>query len=197
MELRRRLAENQRGAVRDSRSNLRLNMHSSSSELPPEDQALVPQRIEFVHVEDKRRQALELFHTGVVRPRVRILQLIGPVVVREHGGAVHLDQITIVLDQRRQLLQSPLERPGVRAADIRHNSVHAVDLRDPAFAVGFQGGGDGQVAAAALALQDDFADAQLGFVRGDVLYYGGAVVEAGWEGVAAGGCVGVAVVDED
>jgi len=28
-----------------------------------------------------------------------------------------------------------------------------------------------------------------------VLYYGGAVVEAGWEGVVAGLCVGVAEVD--
>ena len=172
-------------------------MHSSGGELLPEDQALVSQGIEFVHVKDERRQALELFHTGMIRPRVRVLQVIWAVVVRERGRVLHLDQIAVVFDERGEFFQLALERPGVRAAYIRHCSEHTVDLGDPAFAVGFHGGGNGQVAAAALALQDDFADAELGFVGGDVLHHGGAVVEAGWEGVVAGCCVGVAVVDED
>jgi hypothetical protein len=46
-------------------------------------------------------------------------------------------------------------------------------------------------------LQDDFADSELGFVSCDVLDCGCTVVQAGWEGVVPGCCVGVAEIDQD
>jgi hypothetical protein len=70
-------------------------------------------------------------------------------------------------------------------------------LIDPAFTVGFQRRRDRQVGAAAFALQDEFADPELGSVRGDVLYCGSTVVQAGWEGVVAGCSVSIPEIDED
>jgi hypothetical protein len=43
-------------------------------------------------------------------------------------------------------------------------------------------------------LQDDFADAELGSVRGYVLYCGSTVIQPGWERVMAGCGVSVSEI---
>jgi hypothetical protein len=108
-----------------------------------------------------------------------------------------LKQIAIVLDERRQFFKLSLNRPSVRGADVRYNGVKAINLVDPALPEGFHGGGDGEIGTAALTLQDDLADAELGFVRGDMLHRRSAVVESRWERIVLGCRVGIAEVDEN
>ncbi len=131
----------------------------------------------------------------MVRPgeRVGVGGAVGT--VHAHHRAHHraVQEVVVVLIQRRQggiFL-------GVETRDVRALCVHAVDEADDAVLLGLQRGGDGKVAAARFAGDDDRGDAQLVTVIAHPLEAAHAIVEPGRERVRAHLAATVSELDAD
>ena len=134
--------------------------------------------IALVDADHHRRQAADVVLGGEPRPRERVaaLELLDAV---GHGAAVvvQVEEDAVVLGRRRVLRERP------PAGDVRAQRVEALDQADVAVLLQLEAGGEREVAAAALAGDDDAVgvDAEVGGVRDHPLQPGHAVVQTGGE----------------
>ena len=108
--------------------------------------ALVAQRVALVDVDHRRREPLDVVDGSERRPRQRVALVEGfDAVAHRAAVVVQVEQDPVVLDRRRVLRQRPLAR------DVGAERVEALDEAEVAVLLELQAGGEGQVAAAALA----------------------------------------------